>query len=582
MLTTNQLLQQGRYRIVIQLGQNGIGIGYEALDTVSNAHVLLKEIRVNTAKVATLAQIEARKADFAEKAGRLMQIKHDSILVINDFFSDIDNHYLVAELTDGNAFSELLDKKKSPFPVTDVMNWADRLLDALNYLHSQSTPVIHGEIKPQTIKLLPNGRVKLQIFHLIKSASERMSALSGQTFDAAILPYLPLEQIWEGLDAASKKVILTNFDDQSEKVLEQPLDSRSDLYAVAATLYHLITAQAPADALTRSIEILEGKSDPLVAPSQLNSIIPPPVSDVLMKAMEIKREDRFSSASIMRQVLRSAAVRSKEAAPMSKPVKTEDDAVLEIPAAQRQPNAPTAAPKKPEIFSEQSRQLELIKRQLREAEARRLEAEQRAAQAEKRLQEAAHQTVVEAPGAAVVAEIPEIKETSVPKRAEEKIAPTVEAAAASSYQPDEFSTLFSEPQKQSGSAKKFAAAAVVMLLLGGIVFGVWTFMKTKSAQAVQSATTNTAMPEPTVEAPAAPIVEATPAPSEQAIVQPSPTETASPTDAANPVSNSPAAVKPKVAAPTPQTAQVKKPTATPARQTDSPKKVTLDDLLKDN
>jgi hypothetical protein len=84
MLTTNQNLQQGRYRIVNQLGQNGTGIGYEAFDNVLGANVLLKEIRDNLGKVTTPAQLEARKMSFAKKPKNKTQMKHETLQLHRD------------------------------------------------------------------------------------------------------------------------------------------------------------------------------------------------------------------------------------------------------------------------------------------------------------------------------------------------------------------------------------------------------------------------------------------------------------------------------------------------------------------
>lgn len=586
MLTKNQTLHQGRYRIVSQLGQNGNSISYEAFDTISGANVLLEEMRGGTGKVATISQIEARKTAFIKKAEQLMTIKHELFLTINDFFTDIDQHYLIAERFDGISLSELSEKKKSPFPLSDATKWMDNVLEALNFLHTQMPPIIHSEIKPQNIKILPSGKIKLSIFNLVKTANEKLNpADSNQTFDAAILPYLPLEQIWEGLDAASKKVILTNYDEKSERILEQPIDPRSDLYSLAATFYHVLTARAPIDALTRSIDILEGKPDPLVSPSQLNALVPPQISDVLLRALKIKREDRFSSAVIMRQVLRTANVRVKEIEAAGKQKRSEDEMVLEIPTVEQKVTATAAAPKNRELEAEHSRQLELMKKQLREAEVQRLEAERRAAEAEKRLLEAekhitfeplvhepkSSETIIEEPKA--TEEIPVAKE----KLDELPSLPIVE------NKNEEFSELFAETQKESGAFKKVAAAVGAALILGGAGFGIWTFVQSKSPQAAQSATTNTAMPQPTIENIPAPAIETVPSPNTQPISENQP-QSASPNESVNPaVSSNPTTVKTKSAAtPTPQTAQVKKPAATPAKQTETPKKVTLDDLLKDN
>ena len=129
---------------------------------------------------------------------------------------------------------------------------------------------------------------------------------------AEILNYSPLEQVWNDLDSASQKVIAGSFNENSEKILYQPVDARCDIYSLGVLIYQTLTNQFPKNALERSIEILEGNPDPLVSPVALNAEIPPEISDIIMKALEIKRENRFDSAVIMRQVLRTAFVRIKE------------------------------------------------------------------------------------------------------------------------------------------------------------------------------------------------------------------------------------------------------------------------------
>ncbi len=601
MLTTNQILQQGRYRIISQLGQNGIGFGYEAFDNVLETNVLLKEILENLGKVTTPAQLEARKLAFADEAKRLTGIKHESLLQVQDFFSEIDRHYLVTEYIDGTTLGELLEKKSSPFPLSDVGDWADRLLEALNYLHTLTPPIFHRQIKPSNIRLSSTGKAKLLVFGIARNTDDK-TAMGGanQTLDAAVLPYLPLEQIWNGLDSASQKVILTNYDEKSEKILEQPIDARSDIYAIAATLYQLLTARIPIDALTRSIDILEGKSDPLQSPNKINPAVPLEISDVLMKALEIKRENRFSSSVIMRQVLRTAFVRVKEreakeakevkqvkpevAVSQVKPeevtqIRPEDDTMLEIPLMEQktvEPLHPPVVQKNLEIETEQTRQLELIKQQLREAEERRLEAEQRAAEAEKRLLEKEAEKPVFAEPPAIEAE--PVQELMPEPQAEIIPEPKTEVFASENSS-DEFSDLFAEPPKENNLFIKVAAAAVVLVVLGGASFGIWTFVNPKAANTNQTVSaSNAAIPAPTVESTLPPTDETAPVSSYQTTSDTSTTPTVSTQETTT--SSNPTAVKTK-AATTPT--QAKKPTATPAKTPEVKKKaVTLDDLLKDN
>ena len=300
MPATNQLLQEGRYRI--DQRANGSENVYEAYDTVRHANVIVLEIPVKMNRVMTVSQQESLKVAFSGQAKALTEIQHDSLPPVHDFFSEIDRQYLVIEAIDGPDLSALLAANRRPFSITEVTLWADELLDALNYLHTRKPSIIHRNIKPHNLKL-SNGKLKLLGFGLVNGSD------ASSTDD---LRYSPMEHIWPGLDPASQKVITNSYDDRSERILKEPLDARSDIYSLGATLYFLATGVEPVDPLERSIDILEGKLDPLREPTSVNSQIAPEVSDVLMKALEIKRENRYDSALIMRQVLQAAIARVEE------------------------------------------------------------------------------------------------------------------------------------------------------------------------------------------------------------------------------------------------------------------------------
>ncbi len=159
MLATNEVLQQGRYRIINQFRQDGKGAVYEAFDNVLETNVLLRENSANSKKVITVSQMETRKLAFADEAKVLTAIKHESLLHVRDYFSEIDRQYLVLEYADGNDLSELLKKDGSSFALAEVANWADQLLNALNYLHTHLPPIIHRDINPQNLKLTSNGKL---------------------------------------------------------------------------------------------------------------------------------------------------------------------------------------------------------------------------------------------------------------------------------------------------------------------------------------------------------------------------------------------------------------------------------------
>lgn len=376
MPASNELLQEGRYRINQPVSADGNV--YEAYDTVRNTNVLVREFPVRLNAVATVSQRESIKLAFANQAKALSEIEHESLLHVQDYFSEIDRQYLVMESVEGEDLNQLLTRNKKPFPLGSVLRWADELLDALNYLQEHRPPIIHRNIRPENIRLHSSGKVKLLGVGLDSGPDVEFA---GSPADGSDLKYSPMEQIWPGLDAASQKVITHSYDDRSERILKEPLDARSDIYSLGATLYFLMTGLEPVDPLERSIDLLEGKLDPLSEPTKVDSTIPAEISDVLMKALEIKRENRYDSALIMRQVLKTAITRVEERE--AEEAREQNEAAEII---RRAAQTKIAAP--PEVeheaaAAEKRLQDEMLRRQLREAEQQRVLAEQKAAETER-------------------------------------------------------------------------------------------------------------------------------------------------------------------------------------------------------
>lgn len=589
MLAINEVLQQGRYRIINQFRQNGRGSVYEAFDNVLETNVLLKENSGNSKKVITVSQMESRKLAFADEAKALKEIKHESLLHVRDYFSEIDRQYLVLEYADGNDLSELLKKDGSSFALSDVASWADQLLNALNYLHTHAPPVIHREINPQNLRLTSNGKIKLLAFDLIKNTGAKVNA----PIPNQILNYLPLEQIWDGLDSGTQRVITNSYDERSMRVLEQPLDARSDIYALGATLYHLLTAQVPIDALERSIDILEGKSDPLPIPHKLNPNIPPEISEVLMKSMEIKRENRFFSAVIMRQVLRTAFVRVKEREAQNG---EKEEEVLELPTVENQELEverrlaeqkrlqAEAEQKQIQAEAEQKRQMELVRQQLLEAKAKNLKEEQLAAEAEKQRVEKELKDLNDKKSLATTKSSAKIHvQTSSPPNIptnliKESVAPhiptkPIKEIIAPEHSFVESNVLFAEASKAKKVNWLIPAVAVVLLLIGGGIFGVLMLPASgnsgmnQAISDVPASATETAKPQPTAEI--VPVLS----------VESTPEINAVPT----PDSSKALAEEKQVSQPTvktkPTPSRVEKPTPQPAKTPKPQKTLTVEDLI---
>jgi hypothetical protein len=273
MLTPETILQ-GRYRIVRQLGQGGMGAVYEAIDQRLDTTVALKE---------TLFADERLRKQFEREARLLARLHHPALPRVSDHFSEGDGQFLVMQFIPGDDLSEKMTRRRGAFPTDQVLTWADQLLDALDYLHTQDPQIVHRDIKPQNLKLTPRGQIILLDFGLAKGQAGDISRVTTSASIFGYTPnYAPLEQI-QGLGT----------------------DARSDLYSLGATLYHLLTGVKPPDALTRAAALVNGQPDPLQLASVANPAVSPDLDTFLAKAMAQNRDQRYSSAADMQKDLHS-------------------------------------------------------------------------------------------------------------------------------------------------------------------------------------------------------------------------------------------------------------------------------------
>ena len=268
MLTPETVLQN-RYRIIRLLGQGGMGAVYEALDERLDTTVALKE---------TFFADERLRKQFEREARLLARMHHPALPRVSDHFAEGDGQFLVMQFIPGDDLSQMTARKQGPFPPDQVLTWGDQLLDALDYLHTQDPQIIHRDIKPQNLKLTGRGQIILLDFGLAKGQTGGASMVTTSASIFGYTPnYAPLEQI-QGLGT----------------------DARSDIYALSATLYHLMTAVKPPDALSRAAALVNGQPDPLLPANEINRSIGPEVASVLARAMSQNREQRFPTAAAMR------------------------------------------------------------------------------------------------------------------------------------------------------------------------------------------------------------------------------------------------------------------------------------------
>jgi serine/threonine protein kinase len=266
-------LLQNRYRVTKQIGQGGMGAVYVATDERFHSTVAIKQ---------TFFDDPALRKAFEREAHLLNHLRHVALPRVSDHFVEGEGQFLVMEFIEGDELAELL-QQRGAFPLADVLRWADELLDALDYLHTHEPPIVHRDIKPQNMKLTSRGQIVLLDFGLAKGAATATRASATASVFGYSRSYAPLEQI-QGTGT----------------------DTRSDLYSLAATLYHLLTGVVPVDGLTRASASINNQPDPLRPAHLAHAQVPESISRILHRAMALKAALRPATAAEMRVALRQA------------------------------------------------------------------------------------------------------------------------------------------------------------------------------------------------------------------------------------------------------------------------------------
>lgn len=267
-LNSGDLLHHNRYRVAGLVGGGGFGAVYEAEDlNLSGKRVALKENLLITPQA---------REQFKAEALLLAQLHHKHLPRVTDYFERPGGgQYMVMDFIAGRSLQSVLEARGGPLAEAEVLPWIRQVADALDFLHTQTPPVIHRDVKPSNIILTPKGDVMLVDFGIAK-------AQSGQTAPGAkgaTAGYAPPEQ----------------YDGTTEP--------RSDVYALGATLYALLTGEAP----PRSTERSAGSVD-LRPPRQLNPSLSRDTSAAILWAMRLRIEERPASVAELAARLPAAPV----------------------------------------------------------------------------------------------------------------------------------------------------------------------------------------------------------------------------------------------------------------------------------
>ncbi|MFL5587229.1 MAG: protein kinase domain-containing protein [Ktedonobacteraceae bacterium] len=264
-LTPGSRLQGGRYIIKKMLGQGGMGAAMLATDIrLDSKSVVLKELISDNTDPARL-QEDVR--NFKREVATLAHLDHPLIPNVTDHFQEGSRYFMVQEYAEGENLEERMDRVNQPMMEREALGYTSEVLDILDYLAQETPPIVHRDIKPANIIIgNKDKRVHLVDFGIARADVTR-NAQRKQTSALGTPGYAPPEQ-YQG-----------------------NADPRSDLYALAATLHHLLTNRDPRN------------HPPFIYPPvrTLNPQLSPDIERVLTRALTNDINQRYQSAAAMKR-----------------------------------------------------------------------------------------------------------------------------------------------------------------------------------------------------------------------------------------------------------------------------------------
>ncbi len=264
----------GPYKILDKIGEGGMAVVYKAYQESLGRYAAIKVLR------AELARDEEFVARFRREALAVAQLNHPNILHVYDAGVANGVYYMAMGFVDGGSLKDLI--AQGPVEPAYAASIGAQLADALDYAHKQG--IVHRDVKPSNVLMTRDGRPMLTDFGIAKALYES-AALTRTGISIGTPEYMAPEQI-QG----------------------QPVDGRTDIYALGIVLYEMVTGWAPFSTPTPVATLYKQVNEPPPPLHQVNVNVPDWLEGVVGKALAKRPDGRYQQASELAAALRSRGV----------------------------------------------------------------------------------------------------------------------------------------------------------------------------------------------------------------------------------------------------------------------------------
>lgn len=264
-----QLIDE-RYKVLSVIGVGGMSVVFKAEDTKNGRTVAIKVLNES-------GDDEHAIKRFVNESRAISMLSHENIVKVFDMSLNSELKYIVMEYAEGVTLKDYMAKKDNKIPLEEALSFVEQILLALDHAHEKG--VIHRDVKPQNMIVLPDGKLKVTDFGIAKAPGSETISMTDKALGTVY--YISPEQ------ASGKET-----------------GTFSDIYSLGVMLYEMATGKLPFDADTPVSVAMKQISDTPEKPTAVNPELPKGVEQIILKAMSKNPEHRFKSARSMLRAIR--------------------------------------------------------------------------------------------------------------------------------------------------------------------------------------------------------------------------------------------------------------------------------------